>query len=50
MNGLKLDPDCGYERVALSKLLLLKLDPPTYAFTAPLLGSIEIKEVSAFGI
>ena len=50
IKGLKLDPDCGYESLTLSKLLLVKLDPPIYAFTAPLLGLIEIKEASASGI
>ena len=50
MNGLKLEPDWGYDNFTLSKLLSLKFLPPMYAITSPKFGLIDISEDSARGI
>ena len=50
MKGLKLEPDCGYDNLTLSKLLALKFLPPTYATISPKFGLIDISEDSALGI
>ena len=50
INGLKLEPDWGYESLMRSKLLSLKFFPPMYAITSPESGLIDINDPSASGI